>query len=247
MCILTIEASEIKAAVKNPKAFLNDILEKHAPALLENRVRPKLENHEDYLAWDPAVPWEPEVRMAMLEIIAGEGFAAVIKSVHVNPGSLLQQLQARVTEPEPYGPAYGDELARKNRDNLSRQPVAQRTRKTDAEDDEIATTPALIDKLNTFAGSDASAAEGAVAEKDPRDLRRDGLTEENRALFLEELSALRLEFYLEKLLDPDTGSGRVCTVQDLYDMEEKELEEEMQDLEFGRSDMRRMRKAWMVR
>ncbi len=87
MCALTIERSEIKAAVKNPKAFINDILKKHAPALLENRVRPKLENHEDYLAWDPAVPWEPEVRRVMLEIIADEGFASVITSAHAKYAS----------------------------------------------------------------------------------------------------------------------------------------------------------------
>ena len=49
MCVLTIEASEIKAAVKNPKAFIKDLQDKHVPALLEVRVRPKLETHEAYL------------------------------------------------------------------------------------------------------------------------------------------------------------------------------------------------------
>ena len=87
MCILTIHSREIKAAVKNPKAFFNGILKKHAPGLLEKRVRPKLENHEDYLAWDPAVPWEPEVRRVMLEIITDEGFASVIKSAHAKYAS----------------------------------------------------------------------------------------------------------------------------------------------------------------
>ena len=48
--MVTVEANELKAAVKNPKAFFLDLQSKHLPRLLIIKVRPKLEVHEDYVA-----------------------------------------------------------------------------------------------------------------------------------------------------------------------------------------------------